>query len=163
MAASLFKLWLRELEEPVIPTELYNDALKCSQSAEDCIEFIARLPIYNRRVLLFVVSFFQQFMREEVLEVTKMTAQNLGKSPKINIRSILELILRKLALILAPNILRTTSDDLETVFTNSSFESRFMLQLLENLKPREMDPEYIPTHGPAMEHGRTDRGYHREI
>lgn len=67
------------------------------------------------------------------------------------------------ALVLAPNILRTTSDHLETVFTNSSFESKFVLQLLENLRPREVDPDYIPTHGPEMESGRTDRGYHREV
>ncbi len=67
------------------------------------------------------------------------------------------------ALILAPNILRTTSNHLETVFTNSSFESRFVLQLLENLRPREIDNEYVPTHGPAVESGRMDRGYHREI
>lgn len=64
---------------------------------------------------------------------------------------------------LGPNILRTTSNHLETVFTNSSFESKFVLQLLEYLRPREVDPKYVPSHGPAMESGRTDRGYHREI
>jgi hypothetical protein len=52
------------------------------------------------------------------------------------------------ALVLAPNILRTTSNSLATVFTNSSFESKFVLQLLENLDPKTVDPDYFPKHGP---------------
>jgi hypothetical protein len=51
------------------------------------------------------------------------------------------------ALVLAPNLLRTTSDSLATVFTNSAFESRFVLNLLEHLDPRFVDPEYVPEHG----------------
>ncbi len=78
VAASLFKLWLRELEEPVVPSVLYNEALACSTSPGECIDFVTRLPTYNRRVLLFAISFFQQFMREEVVELTKMTPPNLG-------------------------------------------------------------------------------------
>jgi hypothetical protein len=75
-----------------------------------------------------------------------MTPQNLGK-----LFSLLPFQAELgLALVMAPNILRTTSDHLVTVFTNSSFESRFVLQLLENLKPEEVDPEYIPIHGPAV-------------
>jgi len=64
----------------VVPTELYNEALAASKRTRESIDFIRLLPTYNRRVLLFVISFFQQFMREEVMEVTKMTSQNLGKS-----------------------------------------------------------------------------------
>ena len=51
------------------------------------------------------------------------------------------------ALVLAPNLLRTTSDSLATVFTNSAFESKFVLNLLEHLDPRLVDPGYIPEHG----------------
>lgn len=51
---------------------------------------------------------------------------------------------------LAPNILRTTADSLVTVFTNSSFESKFMQQLLENMKPGEIDSDYVPVHGVAI-------------
>lgn len=54
------------------------------------------------------------------------------------------------ALVLAPNILRTTADSLVTVFTNSSFESKFMQQLLENMKPGEIDSDYVPVHGVAI-------------
>jgi hypothetical protein len=48
---------------------------------------------------------------------------------------------------MAPNLLRTTSDVLVTVFTNSAFESQFVLNLLLHMDPAGLDPEYIPTHG----------------
>ncbi|WVQ85889.1 hypothetical protein IAT38_008057 [Cryptococcus sp. DSM 104549] len=128
VAASLFKLWLRELEEPIIPTSMYNDALIASRSARECLEIVQRLPTYNRRVLLFVISFVQMFADPKVVEVTKMGPMNL-------------------ALVMAPNILRTTSDSLVTVFTNSSFESKFILQLVENVRPGQVDPDFVPTHG----------------
>lgn len=50
---------------------------------------------------------------------------------------------------LAPNLLRTESKELSTVFTNSSFESKFVQQLLEFMKPGEVDSEYRPSHGRA--------------
>jgi hypothetical protein len=56
-------------------------------------------------------------------------------------------------LVLAPNILRTTSEHLVTVFTNSSFESKFILQLLDNLHPEDVDPEYNPSHGQVGSRG----------
>ncbi|KAE8541380.1 hypothetical protein D1P53_002739 [Cryptococcus gattii VGV] len=129
--ASLFKLWLRELEEPLIPTALYNDALIASKDYAQVVEIVQKLPVYNRRVLVFVVGFVQMFMQEKVVEKTKMGPMNL-------------------ALVLAPSILRTTADSLVTVFTNSSFESKFMQQLLENMKPGEIDPDYVPVHGVAV-------------
>lgn len=50
------------------------------------------------------------------------------------------------ALVLAPNILRTTSEHLVTVYTNAAFESKFILQLLEHLEPGDVDPEFVPVH-----------------
>ena len=78
VVASLFKLWLRELEEPVIPGDLYNAALIASKSTAESLNFVLRLPVFNRRVLLFVISFFQLFLRDDVVKTTKMTPQNLG-------------------------------------------------------------------------------------
>ncbi|WVQ95503.1 hypothetical protein IAU59_002600 [Kwoniella sp. CBS 9459] len=131
VAASLFKLWLRELEDPIVPSALYNEALLASKSATESIDFVSRLPTYNRRVLLFVVSFVQLFVGRSVVEKTKMTPGNL-------------------ALVIAPNILRTTSNSLVTVFTNSSFESKFILQLLENMDTATVDEGYVPSHGQAI-------------
>lgn len=78
MVASLFKLWLRELEEPLIPTALYNDALIASKDYQQVVEIVQKLPVYNRRVLVFVVSFVQIFIQEKVVEKTKMGPMNLG-------------------------------------------------------------------------------------
>lgn len=78
MVASLFKLWLRELEEPLIPAALYNDALIASKDYRQVVEIVQKLPVYNRRVLVFVVSFVQIFIQEKVVEKTKMGPMNLG-------------------------------------------------------------------------------------
>lgn len=43
------------------------------------------------------------------------------------------------ALVLAPNILRTTSDSLVTVYTNAAFESKWILTLLQALKKEDLD------------------------
>lgn len=87
MAASLFKLWLRELEEPLIPTALYNDALIASKDYAQVVEIVQKLPVYNRRVLVFVVGFVQIFMQEKVVEKTKMGPMNLGTFSSFNIQT----------------------------------------------------------------------------
>jgi hypothetical protein len=79
--------------------------------------------------------------------MTKMTASNLCKSDLSLCLSPLGRLTDEIAVVLAPNLLRTTSDSLSTVYTNSAFEARFILNLLENLNPRMVDPEYIPEHG----------------
>lgn len=121
--ASLFKLWLRELCDPLVPDELYNDCITASwrrlqrgdgddngndglvddataATAEACVQIVQRLPTINRRVVIFVVSFLQLFLEEKVQSVTKMTAANL-------------------ALVMAPNLLRCNSESMAVVFTNA--------------------------------------------
>lgn len=51
--ASLFKIWLREVDPPV-PSKMYNDYIAF---AEACCAAVERLPTTNRRVVLFVVNF----------------------------------------------------------------------------------------------------------
>ncbi|WOO78826.1 Rho GTPase-activating protein 39 [Vanrija pseudolonga] len=128
VTGSLFKMWLRELDEPLVPTKQYNAALEASKDVDNTIIFLKKLPDHNRRVLLFVISFMQLFLDPAVVAITKMTPSNL-------------------ALVLAPNILRTTSEELSTVYNNTSFECRFVLNLLLHLDPPSVDPEYVPTHG----------------
>lgn len=64
------------------------------------MEIVKRLPTINRRVVLFVVSFLQGFLEEKVMLVTKMTSANL-------------------ALVMAPNLLRCSSESIAVVFTNA--------------------------------------------
>ncbi|KAI0782113.1 Rho GTPase activation protein, partial [Abortiporus biennis] len=126
--ASLLKLWLRELCDPLVPEELYNDCITQCQDPELCIGIVQRLPTINRRVVLFVISFLQLFLEEKIQNVTKMTSANL-------------------ALVMAPNLLRCNSDSMAVVFTNAQYEQTFVHNLLLHLKCGEIDPDYVPTHG----------------
>ncbi|KAG9316206.1 hypothetical protein JVU11DRAFT_2232 [Chiua virens] len=126
--ASLLKLWLRELLDPLVPEELYNDCITAASEPTSCIAIVRRLPTINRRVVLFIISFLQLFLEEKVLANTKMTAANM-------------------ALVMAPNLLRCNSDSMKIVFTNSQFEQVFVYNLLLHLNCSEIDESYVPVHG----------------
>ncbi|KAF7984269.1 hypothetical protein HWV62_16118 [Athelia sp. TMB] len=126
--ASLMKLWLRELCDPLVPEEMYNDCIANSKDPATCIQMVHRLPTVNRRVVLFVISFLQLFLKDEIQAVTKMTPANL-------------------ALVMAPNLLRCNSDSMSVVFTNAQYEQIFVYNLLLHLKCNEIDADYTPTHG----------------
>ncbi|KAI6044668.1 hypothetical protein EDC04DRAFT_2889756 [Pisolithus marmoratus] len=126
--ASLLKLWLRELCDPLVPEELYNDCINAAPDPPACVTIVRKLPTINRRVVLFVVSFLQLFLEEKVLASTKMTAANM-------------------ALVLAPNLLRCSSESMTVVFTNAQFEQTFVYNLLMHLKCNEVDEDYVPVHG----------------
>ena len=98
--ASLLKLWLRELCDPLVPDELYNDCITCAHKPDECVQIVQRLPTINRRVVLFIISFLQLFLEEKIQSATKMTAPNL-------------------ALVMAPNLLRCNSESMLVVFTNA--------------------------------------------
>jgi len=125
--ASLFKLWLRELCDPLVPEEMYNDCISAREPA-DCIRIVERLPTINRRVVLFVISFLQLFLEDKIQAITKMTPVNL-------------------ALVMAPNLLRCNSQSMAVVFTNAQYEQIFVYHLLLHLKCNEIDKDYIPSHG----------------
>ncbi|KAJ8473220.1 hypothetical protein ONZ45_g16377 [Pleurotus djamor] len=126
--ASLMKLWLRELCDPLVPEEMYNECITSSDDPEACVRIVERLPTINRRVVLFVISFLQLFLDERIQTVTKMTPVNL-------------------ALVMAPNLLRCNSESMAVVFTNAQFEQIFVYNLLTHLKSDEIDPDYVPVHG----------------
>ncbi|QRV79386.1 Rho GTPase-activating-like protein [Ceratobasidium sp. AG-Ba] len=126
--ASLFKLWLRELQEPLIPANMYNACISSAEDPEKVVALVKELPVNNRRVLLFVISFLQLFLPESVSSVTKMTSANL-------------------ALVMAPNLLRCDSESMAVVFTNARFEHIFVHNLLLHLKCSKTDPDYVPIHG----------------
>ncbi|KAH7920691.1 RhoGAP-domain-containing protein [Leucogyrophana mollusca] len=126
--ASLLKLWLRELCDPLVPEEMYNDCITHSRDPDACVRLVRRLPTINRRVVLFVISFLQLFLEEKVQGVTKMTSANI-------------------ALVMAPNLLRCNSDSMAIVFTNAQYEQVFVYNLLLHLRCNEIDEDYVPVHG----------------
>jgi hypothetical protein len=100
--ASALKLWLRELQAPLVPAEMYDACVAAAATREPgrCVEMVRRLPTVNRRVVLFLVSFLKMFLDERAQEATKMTPVNL-------------------ALVMAPNLLRCESESMAVVFTNA--------------------------------------------
>ncbi len=68
---------------------------------------------------------------------------NLGKKAQFSCRNLTASLIWA-ALVFAPNILRTTAKELQTVYTNSTFEARFVLNLLRHLKPTTFDRDYRP-------------------
>lgn len=58
-AASLLKLWYRELEEPLIPHEFYEQCIAQYESPEAAVAVVHSLPRINRLVLCYLIRFLQ--------------------------------------------------------------------------------------------------------
>jgi len=57
--ASLLKLWYRELYEPLIPSEFYEDCVSSYGDVEACLRIVDSLPLINRLVLSYLIRFLQ--------------------------------------------------------------------------------------------------------
>ncbi|CEP13381.1 hypothetical protein [Parasitella parasitica] len=117
--ASLLKYWLRDLAEPIISSEDYDDCIRYAEIPEKAIAIINRLPDTNRRIALFTISFLQEFTDPALIKHTLMNVNNL-------------------AMVFAPNFLRCPSESLTTVFENSKYEQAFLRTLINEMK---IDPE----------------------
>lgn len=123
--ASLLKLWVRELYEPLIPDSFYTECVSMRHddteaSAINVAALVNRLPDLNRRVLCHLIRFLQIFARPEVVARTKMDANNL-------------------AMVMAPNILRCTSQDPRVILENARKEMAFVRTLIESLETAWVD------------------------
>ncbi|KAI8997075.1 hypothetical protein BDB01DRAFT_769721 [Pilobolus umbonatus] len=112
--ASLLKYWLRDLADPIIVTEYYDDCIKYAEDPEKAIDIINRLPDTNRRIALFLISFLQEFTDPSIIKHTLMNVNNL-------------------AMVFAPNFLRCPSESLTTVFENSKYEQAFLRTLINEM------------------------------
>ncbi|KAJ2947105.1 hypothetical protein O0L34_g16454 [Tuta absoluta] len=112
--ASLLKLWYRELYEPLIPDALYSACVAAGGDYPACTRALQRLPLLNRLVLTYLISFLQQFTAPEVVSQTKMDSANL-------------------AMVFAPNCLRCMSNDPRVILENARKEMCFLKTLIINL------------------------------
>jgi len=124
-AATLFKLFLRELSEPVFPDEYYTTAIRMAeeQNIPGIQELVRKFDNINLRVMQFVINFLRSFLKPEFMEFTMMTAINL-------------------ATVFAPTLLRCPSDNPLLQITVSTAETKVVLILLENF-PEDLREDYF--------------------
>ena len=72
--ASLLKLWLRDLVDPLIPYHKLDELLNCPES--QYIIFVNSLPKVNRLTLAYLIGFLQELVKHE--SETKMSDNNLA-------------------------------------------------------------------------------------
>ncbi|XP_072007137.1 rho GTPase-activating protein 39 isoform X1 [Engystomops pustulosus] len=118
--ASLLKLWYRELEEPLIPHEFYEQCITHYENPEAAIEVVHSLPKLNKMVLCYLIRFLQVFVQPANVAVTKMDVSNL-------------------AMVMAPNCLRCQSDDPRIIFENTRKEMSFIRVLIQHLDTSFME------------------------
>lgn len=111
--AALLKQWLRMLEEPLIPSMLYSQALSLGQgnNAPAAGALLKLLPALNQEI-------FRRITREAVAEVLRHEETN-----RMNVRN--------LAIVFSPAFLRNPSDDPMEMLNNAKYETQFTCNLFE--------------------------------
>uniref|UniRef100_A0ABI7WHJ6 Rho GTPase activating protein 22 n=1 Tax=Felis catus TaxID=9685 RepID=A0ABI7WHJ6_FELCA len=115
--ASLLKLYLRELPEPVVPFARYEDFLSCAQlltkdEGEGTLELakqVSSLPLANYNLLRYICKFLDEVQSHS--NVNKMSVQNL-------------------ATVFGPNILRPQLEDPVTIMEGTSLVQHLMTVLI---------------------------------
>ncbi|ELW66649.1 Rho GTPase-activating protein 22 [Tupaia chinensis] len=115
--ASLLKLYLRELPEPVVPFARYEDFLSCAQlltkdEGEGTLELakqVSNLPQANYNLLRYICKFLDEVQAHS--DVNKMSVQNL-------------------ATVFGPNILRPQLEDPVTMMEGTSLVQHLMTVLI---------------------------------
>ncbi|XP_041830753.1 rho GTPase-activating protein 22 isoform X1 [Melanotaenia boesemani] len=115
--ASLLKLYLRELPEPVIPFSKYEDFLTCAQllakDEEEGIQELGKqvstLPLPNYNLLKYICKFLDEVQSH--CNENKMSVQNL-------------------ATVFGPNILRPKMEDPITIMEGTSLVQHLMTVLI---------------------------------
>ncbi|TSL75288.1 Rho GTPase-activating protein 22 [Bagarius yarrelli] len=127
--ASLLKLYLRELPEPVIPFCKYDDFLTCAQIlAKDEVEGlqelgqqVKKLPSANYNLLKYICKFLDEVQSHA--GENKMSVQNL-------------------ATVFGPNILRPKMEDPVAIMEGTSLVQHLMTLLISKHDQLYPDPEF---------------------
>ncbi|XP_040826456.1 rho GTPase-activating protein 22 isoform X2 [Ochotona curzoniae] len=135
--ASLLKLYLRELPEPVVPFARYEDFLSCAQlltkdEGEGTLELakqVNNLPQANYNLLRYICRFLDEVQAHS--DVNKMSVQNL-------------------ATVFGPNILRPRVEDPVTIMEGTSLVQHLMTVLIR--KHSQLFAAKAPA-GPASPRG----------
>ncbi|KAJ1921886.1 hypothetical protein H4219_000232 [Mycoemilia scoparia] len=117
VVASLLKEWLRELSEPLVPSDLYDECVSHAENYKYILGIIRSLPEVHQRTISFLIKLFQLLIRPENQSETKMTASNL-------------------ALVFGPSFLRNPREDLGSMMVNTASEQIFVQNLIKHWPER---------------------------
>jgi len=109
--ACLLKLWLKQLEQPVIPGHLYTQCLSNYGSKENVGKVLNEMTGVHRTVLTHLVLFLQTICDKSNVAKSKMSAANLG-------------------IVFSPLLMLCPYDDPLMILENTAYESKFIETLL---------------------------------
>ncbi|NXA81959.1 RHG24 protein, partial [Thryothorus ludovicianus] len=132
--ASLLKLYLRELPEPVVPYAKYEDFLSCAKmlskeeetGLKELVKQVKSLPAVNYNLLKYICRFLDEV--QSYSGINKMSVQNL-------------------ATVFGPNILRPKVEDPLTIMEGTVVVQQLMSVMIskhEELFPKDIDPQTGP-------------------
>ncbi|KAJ6240843.1 rho gtpase activation protein [Anaeramoeba flamelloides] len=76
--ASTLKLWLRELNQPIIPFKYVEQIINIKiTNIDEIIQIAEKLPKLNQYSLAYLINFFKQLLNHKTIQKTKMDLQNL--------------------------------------------------------------------------------------
>ncbi|XP_029924826.1 rho GTPase-activating protein 24 [Myripristis murdjan] len=120
--ASLLKLYLRQLPEPLVPYSRYQDYLLCGQKLSsdrmlalvELQNLLHELPVANFNLLKFICQFLNEVQTYSASN--KMSCQNL-------------------ATVFGPNILRAKTEDPHSIMGGAALVQLLMLELIREHGP----------------------------